>query len=361
MKFIFDNIIFSKQRSGGVSNYWFELIKNRQQDKDVLFYEEQFAIDNIYRSSMEIPNLIAHKQLPLLLSRMLPIKFNSDNDNLLYHSSYYRKLKSNAKICEFVTVHDFIHDYFSSPIEKYIHNSLKYSAIKRSRGIICISNNTYSDLKKFRGVNKDQQVAIIHNGVSDDYFPINDINSIDTISHINKRPFLLFVGARTSYKNFDFVIKLLKELPNYNLVVVGSEFSKSEEHKIGGELLKKITVVQNISNLELNVLYNLAHALVYPSNYEGFGIPVVEAMRAGCPVIALNLSSIPEIAGKAAILIETLNLPFFIKKIKELEVQATRKEYIEAGFENSKRFSWEKCRVETNEFYESVSEKYSAN
>jgi glycosyltransferase involved in cell wall biosynthesis len=162
------------------------------------------------------------------------------------------------------------------------------------------------------------------------------------------------VGERTKYKNFDFVVRLLQKLPDYNLIVVGDELSKDEKLRINKTVLQRIDVVKNISNIELNLLYNCAHALLYPSNYEGFGIRLVEAMKAGCPVIALNSSSIPEVARNAGILIDRLDTSIFLKKIKELEIISIRKEYIDAGLQNAKRFSWEKCSSETYDFYMEV-------
>src|ERR1700744_5737441 len=99
MNILFDNIIFSKEKRGGISNYWYELINDYQDDGSVSFYEEQGASQNIYRASLKLKNLVPHRQLPLLLSRLLPISYHAEPSELLYHSSFYRKLNTNASVC----------------------------------------------------------------------------------------------------------------------------------------------------------------------------------------------------------------------------------------------------------------------
>jgi glycosyltransferase involved in cell wall biosynthesis len=357
MKIVFDNVIFAKERQGGISNYWFELIKVHSDSSEVFFYDEKGSSENIFRRRLELKNSIPHLQLPLTLARLLPIYFPVKSGRILYHSSFYRQLLTASQVCEITTVHDFTHNRYSAKINRTLHNHLKYGAIRRANGIICISNNTFKDLHTFCKPRRGQKTAVIYNGVSNEYGRLeNKERETETIlKRLNlTNNFLLFVGSRTRYKNFSFALKLLEEMTDYTLAVVGSELSEKERAGINKKVLERIVVAESISNAELNVLYNYADALLYPSSYEGFGIPIVEAMKAGCPVLALNTSSVPEVAGNAGILFEYLNISLFVEAIRRLKDPGYREEKICAGFENSKKFDWFKCQKETASFYQEV-------
>lgn len=363
MKVVYDNIAYSKERLGGVSSYWYEITKyGLQNDRyELLFYEEKGADQNIFRNRLDIPEdqLITHPYASSFLqTRMESVKVNLDEE-FVYHSSYYRPVKSKTQAFECVTVHDFIHDYYFPWIKKVIHNQLKYSAIKRAAGIICVSENTYKDLKKFCPPSKQAKVEVIHNGVSNDFFPLGDLDKEQSeylkTNHIDDDNFLLFVGGRYDYKNFRFVLNLLNELKSFKLVAVGNSFTEAEEILIDKLNLRDRTVVlSKIDNHKLNLLYNKAFALVYPSNYEGFGIPVVEAMKAGCPVLALNRSSIPEIVNGTFKLIDNLAIKSFADQVDILRNKDHRTELINKALAQSARFDWNKCASETFRFYNDI-------
>jgi mannosyltransferase len=259
---------------------------------------------------------------------------------------------------EVTTVYDFIHNYYSSFYKKTIHNNLKYNAIKRSKGVICISKNTYNDLQKFCPTKAHQKAEVIYVGVSDDYYPIKEFskNQLTFLknNHIEDA-FLLFVGGRTNYKNFNFVASVLNENKDLKLVVVGGGAFTEEEIKLFSKnALERVRFIGSANNDELNVLFNSAAALIYPSSYEGFGIPVVEAMRAGCPVIGLDNATIREVAENSAILLKSLNLNDFNNNKTNLFNTSYRTEIIEKGLIESQKYSWEKCNRETHEFYKSL-------
>ena len=360
MNILLDNIIYSNVPQGGVSNYWFELSKyllDKNQDT-ISFYEEVTDQTNFHRQLLGIPQnqIIESKNnfRSTIARRMSAVKFKTES-HFLYHSSYYRPLTGTKNYSEVTTIHDFTHNYHSNLLKKIVHNKLKYGAIKRSKGIICISENTYKDLLKFCPPKKNQKITIIHNGVSDDYFPI--VNPKQLHSEYLKAnricaPFLLYVGSRAKYKNFSFVLALLKEMPSLQLVIVGNDLTEDELIGLDISVTQRCIVLKNIVNKELNILYNCAHAFIYPSSYEGFGIPIIEAMRAGCPVLTLNNSSITEIAGDAGILFELLDLKSFKAEITKLFKNDFRDEIIARGFNQSSLFSWEKCSKETYEFYQ---------
>lgn len=362
MNVILDNIIFSKTNNGGVSNYWFELSKYLMNEtkNDLKFIESENDILNFHRQQLNLPreNIISKKNIFLNFNRLLPINYTS-KEKFIYHSSYYRRLLGSKNQIEVTTVHDFTHNFYAPVLNKAAHNYLKFNAIKRSKGLICISKNTYSDLKKFCPINNKQKAEIIYNGVSDVYRPIKQLNAEEQFFFENSNcgeNFILYVGSRANYKNFDFVAKLINEKTSFKLVVAGGgDFSQKETMLFSkNDLKERVIQIQWLTDLELNVLHNKAIAFVYPSSYEGFGIPIIEAMRAGCPVIAFDNKINQEITENGALLLEKLIYRDFAEKIDQLSNKDFRNEIIEKGFEIAKKYSWNKCCKETNEFYESL-------
>jgi len=366
MKILLDNIIYSNVSQGGVSNYWYELSKfllGKHEDT-ILFYEESDTKTNFHRNQLCIPDsqlIINNNSFNSSIRRRLSsVKLNSEYrlDYFLYHSSYYRPISGVKPHSEVTTVHDFTHNYFASYLKRIAHNNLKYKAIKRSDGIICISDSTYKDLKRFCPPSKNQKVEIIHNGVSKDYYKIEKSNEEVAIQYLQSlginNSYLLYIGSRVNYKNFAFSVKLFNEVPEFNLVIIGPELTQNELKLFNKASLNRIHVISNVINSDLNILYNFAHALLYPSSYEGFGIPIIEAMKAGCPVLALNNSSITEISGSAGILYDTLDIELFKKALLKLKNVDFKEDLVAKGFLQSNKYSWDKCCRETYEFYKAI-------
>eukprot|EP01136_Pigoraptor_vietnamica_P030204 Opistho-1_new@89153 len=213
--------------------------------------------------------------------------------------------------------------------------SKKQHAIKNADTIICVSNNTKNDLLNYCHKIDESKIVVIYNGVSDHFYPIKN-------SSLEANKYILFVGQRSGYKNFKSVAIALQHLSDFKLYCVGGgEFSKEELIFLNRLIPGRFMFLGYLSGEELNLAYNNAFCLVYPSLYEGFGIPVIEAMKAGCPVIAFSGSSISEISGNAAILLADIAPDNSVEAINSLYNPQLRSRYIENGFVNAAKYSWD--------------------
>jgi len=212
---------------------------------------------------------------------------------------------------------------------------LNYHSIKNSDHIVCISKNTKKDLLNYIPDVDESKISVIYNGVSKEYRPLHSIEQ-------QYGDYILFVGGRQNYKNFEFTVNAVRDT-KYKLLICGNELSNLEKKMLDELLgLHRYKFKLRPSNIELNNIYNQVHSLIYPSSYEGFGIPVLEAQRAGCPVVALNTSSIPEIIGDGGLLLNSLDKEEFKSLIFEIDSFRNRERLIEAGLYNSSKYSWTK-------------------
>lgn len=338
-----DDIIFSLQSHGGVTVIWENLINALiSNGVDSRFIDFRDAMTNKVRPFIKIPKyqLIVRDSLPIAFERFRSVKVD-DRDSFVFHSSHYR-ICNNPNAINITTLHDFTYEYFFSGFRQKLHIWQKYNAIRKADVIVCISENTKRDLLKFLPDTPEEKIRIIYNGVSDSYHPSDSKSS-------EYEDCILFVGGRQSYKNFSFAVDCAKEV-NKRLLIVGSPLSDIEKSLVEKELGKDgyISVVHP-DDVTLNAIYNSVACLLYPSRYEGFGIPVVEAQKAGCPVIALNCSSIPEIIGDGGILLRNSSVSEFKTAFSYLSSQ--KYNLIEAGLKNSRRFSWNKMTSQYLDLY----------
>ena len=356
MKKYFDNILFFLQRSGGGSVYWGELMKrfSHLESQSSIFIQPAKKSENIILPYLQLSPILNEKYIPVSILRYLPLTLSLPELGI-FHSSYYRFcLQKN--INNFVTVHDFIYEYYRSGIARFIHTKQKAAAIKHAKGIVCISQNTRKDLLRFYpSLTHSKKICVIYNGVSQDFKILSgeELEKNEYYLSFMQHNYLLYIGHRTDYKNFDFAIETVQNLPgNFRLAIVGNPLQEQELKVLQNKLENRFLFLGNISNFQLNHIYNLSYCLLYPSGYEGFGIPILEAYRSGCPVIAQNVSSIPEICSCKYSLVDGLNVNDFKNKILALENSNLRADITLAGYNKSLSFSWDKCFNELNDFYE---------
>ncbi|HBE43965.1 MAG TPA: glycosyltransferase family 1 protein [Deltaproteobacteria bacterium] len=369
MKIFYDHQIFTFQKYGGISRYFFELMKYFKSIGGVNITTPFIFSNNYYISDNKI---IKHmKFLPhtefrgkyrlfrLLISfnKILAITNLKKQDFDIFHPTYYDPyfLKYIGNKPFVLTVHDMIHEKFGEMFKRQDKTSEhKRLLVKKATIIIAVSENTKKDLIDLFGIN-ESKIEVVYHGNS--MLPGSDLKiNIDI-----PKNYILFVGLREDgYKNFNRFIKAVSSLliKNKELFVVcagGGKFRIDERALLEQLDISKQVVQYDVNDNILAYLYKNASVFVFPSLYEGFGIPVLEAFASNCPLVCSNTSSLPEIAGEGAIYFDPYSEDSIKNAIiKVLENTNLRNNIVRAGIERLKNFSWEKTAIKTKRIYEKI-------
>jgi glycosyltransferase involved in cell wall biosynthesis len=248
-------------------------------------------------------------------------------------------------------IHELFPQYFKSGDQTKVW---KKHLIENAGAVIAISENTRQDIIKFTDADPDRiHVIYLGNPFEHDSALIEP----GPDSPIFEKPYLLFVGGRPAYKNFDLFIQsvagMLRDSEELHVVCAGWLPFSSRERKVFEELKISRKVHQvKINDAVLKNLYRNARAFVFPSLYEGFGLPVLEAFSCQCPVIMSNASSLPEIGGDAATYYDPDNRESIRAAVERvLSDEAYRQDLIQKGSQRLKLFSWEKTADSTKKVY----------
>ena len=353
MKIMFDHSIFEKQKFGGISRYFVNLLNSLRINKDLqpkIFCQiyKNFYLKNVSKShkkgfyfNREIPftgNII--KLINNLSFRYNYNKFKPD----IYHQTYYENKKFKISCPKFITVYDLYHEIY--------HKNKNYrpkKALENVDHIFTISNNTKNDLINLYSIDPNN-ITVSHLG--------HDHVQLNLDNNIKFDPFLLFVGSRKQYKNFYFFLKSIslskKILKDFNIIFFGGGNFNNEELKYISELKISPGKIKNIqgSDEDLYSLYNSAAAFIFPSSHEGFGLPIIESMKAECPVVCSDIPVFREIADGAA---EFFNLNDNNNLVDAIEnvifSDAKQKRLIDSGKKRIENFSWDKCADRTLSAY----------
>lgn len=347
VRVLFDNIGFSLQGYGGLSTVWSNLLCRfiKEPFVDYKCIEYRSSIDNPMRRSIDIPSSkIIYRNIPVLFDRYRDLSFQKSVP-IIFHSSHYRLCKG-LNVINITTVHDFMYElYDKRKLAVAVHKWQKYRAIRKADVVVCISEGTKKDLLHFLPDVDPDKVKVIYNGVSPSYYPIDYLKKDNNC--------LLYVGGRTKYKNFIPLVKTLSG-SNYHLIICGSPLSQEEIAVLDKTIPNRYKSIIYPSNEELNKYYNTVKCLVYSSEYEGFGLPIVEAQSAGCPVIAYKASCIPEILNDNRMLLDRLTKDCLERVLHQLDDCEFRDDVIAKGIENAKRFNWDAIAKQYIDLYKKL-------
>ncbi|AHL23102.1 glycosyltransferase family 4 protein [Thermococcus nautili] len=358
--------------SMGVGAYVYNLINEISKiNRDILYlvnYEENNLFLGLDRIIIKNPFEKFSKKLPYYLWHiylnyyLITKKLDLDIIHIPENPTIIQKLKSYKKV---VTIHDVMPYLFP----KFYHLALRYTyrfllprTLKTADAIIADSHNTKLDIIKYFKI-PEEKIRVVHLGVDEDYKPLpeNEVEKIKQKYNLNY-PFILYVGGLAPNKNVSTLIKayykLKKKKFEHKLLITGVKRYKYEDifELIGKlNLQRDIIFTGYVPREDLPSLYNAADLFVYPSLYEGFGLPPLEAMACGTPVITSNTSSLPEVVGNAGIMVNPYDVNGLTKAMYEvLTNKGLREELSKKGLRRAKLFSWRKTAEETLKVYEEV-------
>jgi glycosyltransferase involved in cell wall biosynthesis len=384
MKILYDYQIFQFQRFGGISKYFTEIITELPAKVKYKISIQLFENVHLKESALLPPhktNLITRERyfskynfrgkwrLYDFLHEKFPQKFNeyrSLNRDCsvfelkkqkfdIFHPTYYDPyfLEYIGSKPFVLTVHDMIHEKFAHlfandlTAKPTIENKKK--TILAAAHIIAVSENTKNDIIEHYGV-ADSKISVVYHASS-------LIKSIHTTLQLPSH-YILYVGTRYLYKNFNTFIHAVKNIlieKNIKLLCVGAPFN-NEENTLLQELgISEYCIQLFVDDNELYKVYANALFFAFPSLYEGFGIPILEAFDAGCPALISNTSCFPEIAGDAAAYFNPYDIADIESAVRRLtENETERMELITKGTERIKTFSWKNSAKQTVEVYKKV-------
>lgn len=359
MKILFDTQIFDWQINGGISRYFIELIDRLDADKDI---EVIFKCKHSYNTYIQntkwlraAPRLtgINFKGKLLMVKKVNELMNRGFSNGILrggkqniFHPTYYDPyfFKYIGEKPFVLTVYDLTNERFrdSSALTRKILDWKKH-LIAKAEHIVAISENTKKDIVEYYRVHPDK-VSTVYLASS---FDISASNAENAQWEQVDKPYVLFVGSRNGYKNFKaFVTEAAPLLKRYKLQLVlagGGSLNADEINQLKTlNINERVTAFPHVSDRYLAKLYTNAMVFVFPSLYEGFGIPVLEAMQCRCPTLLSNNSSLPEVGGNAAQYFDPLKKDDMSNSLERLILdKELRSNMKDAGLLQAAKFNWD--------------------
>ena len=352
MKILFDGPYQSIPKSGVL--LYFNLLA-RELAKSNIIYFSRTCTKNFKRNGVSTPKFLHYRPHKFFFYlEYIWFKFFGPKHFDVVHTIEYSLsptgryfVKKGAK--HVITIYDLIHEIFGASPNLY-NKFLRENFYKKCNGLLFISNSTKHDFNKFYA-----EFSSYPNSVT---YLASKYTQSSIPKYKSRKPNFIYAGSREGYKNFNLALKIfsliLVKLPNAKLIVCGSPPNKNEKN-ITQNIKNSLKWISFPSDDELKDIFLDSFALFYTSSYEGFGLPLLEAMSNGCIPVAGNHSSIPEVMGKAGILLDNDNIDQSINELIEIFKNAKKHEFVlQHGFKQASKFSWSKTASDTLRFYKSL-------
>lgn len=340
-----DCIIFGLQRYGGISNYWAKLV-------------EHVSVDPALAGSLVVPKRVTFCEFDKTWVRRMPavretldariaryLKAPVASGAGVFHTSYYRLPRRHTGKYV-VSAYDFTYERYRAGLSRFVHSMQKFRSIRRADAVLCISEATRRDIVEFCPGVDAGKLHVVHLGVDRNAFFLGEVNPA-----ASDRKTVLFVGQRGGYKRFDLAIDAVRQSTRLSLGIVGPGLTNEERVTLRQVLGDRWCEHGPVGTPELRRLYSTAFAFIFPSDYEGFGLPVLEAMACGCPVVAASKSSLPEVGGSAAHYAISQSGEAYASVLHALDSTDVREAAIRAGLARIEEFSWSKTMQQTMAIY----------
>lgn len=359
LEVVFDDQIFSLPSWGGAARYFAELIRALPESpqpgvRPVLPFR-YVASPQLRELDHRLHQPPAFARRPRIVRRLNRGAIRrAAAGRILHHTYYYEAgldVPAAARIC---TVLDMTPELFPQYFPAGNPHAAKDRYVATADAVLCISESTKADVLRHYG-GLDKPVVVTPLGVDERFF-------VRAVPDNADRPYVLFVGMRGWYKNFDVVLRafarLAAEAPELDLVCVGAAFDADEQARIAELGLTQRVRRADVTEAGLPALYAGANCLAFPSRYEGFGLPIVEAFAAGCPVVLAEMPCAIEVGGDAAQFFSPDDDEALAEIIARLATdERQRASWIDAGRRRATEFSWRRTAALTAEAYREVASR----
>ena len=350
----------------GIGRYTLNLLEQMLfQDEDDTWYlysDKPLIFEFGERKKVRVRTGRVKNRLMSLVWSQIVFSFwaRKDRIDLFWSPRHHLPVLLPSEVKKVVSIHDLVWCYFPKTMmwqNRFLERLLMPISLKMADRIISVSKSTANDLTgNFRGI--EHKINVIPEAAS-------MMDNLDIDSTVDQ-PYLLFVGTLEPRKNLKRLLRAFRKvidngIREYALIIAGGQgWSRDSLESVVEDLSleKSVKVLGYVEDKTLHSLYRNAYAVVLPSLYEGFGLPLLEAMQYGTPVISANVSSMPEIVGDAGILVDPLSVEeISAAMIKLLSDRVLREKLSERSIEQASRYSWKDSAMKTHDLFRALTEE----